>query len=153
MLTQQSVIFRTCLNSTLEVAGTLYPYAKYMIASEEVTYGANGFGDASAVGISMIGALIVEVILTCVFIYTILGVTADEKKGSVAGIVIGLTLTFVHILGIPLTGTSVNPARSLSAAIFSGATAMSQVWVFIVGPFVGAALAAVLYRLLNKEEK
>ena len=116
-------------------------------------YGANGFGDASAVGISMIGALIVEVILTCVFIYTILGVTADEKKGSVAGIVIGLTLTFVHILGIPLTGTSVNPARSLSAAIFSGATAMSQVWVFIVGPFVGAALAAVLYRLLNKEEK
>ena len=116
-------------------------------------YGANGFGDASAVGISMIGALIVEVILTCVFIYTILGVTADEKKGSVAGIVIGLTLTFVHILGIPLTGTSVNPARSLSAAIFSGATAMSQVWVFIVAPFVGAALAAVLYRLLNKEEK
>ena len=116
-------------------------------------YGANGFGDASAVGISMIGALIVEVILTCVFIYTILGVTADEKKGSVAGIVIGLTLTFVHILGISLTGTSVNPARSLSAAIFSGATAMSQVWVFIVGPFVGAALAAVLYRLLNKEEK
>ena len=116
-------------------------------------YGANGFGDASAVGISMIGALIVEVILTCVFIYTILGVTADEKKGSVAGIVIGLTLTFVHILGISLTGTSVNPARSLSAAIFSGATAMSQVWVFIVAPFVGAALAAVLYRLLNKEEK
>ena len=112
-------------------------------------YGANGFGT----NISMIGALIVEVILTCVFIYTILGVTADEKKGSVAGIVIGLTLTFVHILGIPLTGTSVNPARSLSAAIFSGATAMSQVWVFIVGPFVGAALAAVLYRLLNKEEK
>ena len=112
-------------------------------------YGANGYGT----NISLIGALIVEVILTCVFIYTILGVTADEKKGSVAGIVIGLTLTFVHILGISLTGTSVNPARSLSAAIFSGATAMSQVWVFIVGPFVGAALAAVLYRLLNKEEK
>ena len=93
-------------------------------------YGANGYGTS----ISLIGALIVEVILTCVFIYTILGVTADEKKGSVAG-------------------TSVNPARSLSAAIFSGAIAMSQVWVFIVGPFVGAALAAVLYRLLNKEEK
>ena len=101
----------------------------------------------------MIGALIVEVVLTCVFIYTILGVTADEKKGSIAGVVIGLTLTFVHILGISLTGTSVNPARSLSAALFSGATAMSQVWVFIVAPFVGAAIAAVLYRFLNKEEK
>ena len=108
-------------------------------------FGANGFGEASAVGLSMIGALIVE------FIYTILGVTADEKKSSIAGVVIGLTLTFVHILGISLTGTSVNPARSLSAALFSGATALSQVWVFIVAPFVGAALAAVVYKALNEK--
>jgi len=114
--------------------------------------GANGFGDASAVGINMIGAIITEVVLTFVFIYTILGVTADENKSAVAGIVIGLTLTFVHIMGIPLTGTSVNPARSLAPALFLGGTALAQVWVFIVAPFIGSALAAVVYKFLNKEE-
>ncbi|MBQ9266689.1 MAG: MIP family channel protein [Clostridia bacterium] len=113
--------------------------------------GANGFGDASAVGISMIGALIVEIVLTFVFIYTILGVTSDPDKSSIAGIVIGLTLAFVHILGISLTGTSVNPARSLAPALLLGGTALSQIWVFIVGPFVGAALAALVFKCLNKE--
>lgn len=113
--------------------------------------GANGFGEASAVGLNMIGAVIVEVILTAIFIYTILGVTSDESKGSVAGIVIGLTLTFVHIMGIPLTGTSVNPARSLAPALFLGGTALSQVWVFIVAPFIGSAIASFLFKFLNKK--
>lgn len=115
--------------------------------------GANGFGDASFLGLNMIGALVVETILTFVFIYTILGVTSDDSKGSVAGIVIGLTLAFVHILGIPLTGTSVNPARSLAPALFLGGQALSQVWVFIVAPFVGSALAALIHLFINKEEK
>ena len=114
--------------------------------------GANGFGEASAVGLNMGGAILVEIILTFVFIYTILGVTSDEKKGSVAGIVIGLTLAFVHIIGIPLTGTSVNPARSLAPAIFLGGEALKQVWVFIVAPFVGSAIAAIVYKFLNKVE-
>ena len=114
--------------------------------------GANGFGAASSVGLSMLGAIIVEVILTFVFIYTILGVTSDESKSSVAGIVIGLTLTFVHIMGIPLTGTSVNPARSLAPALLLGGEALSQVWVFIVAPFVGSALAALTFKGLNKKE-
>ena len=117
-----------------------------------VGLGANGFGDASAVNINIWGALVVEIILTFVFIYTILGVTSDEKKASVAGIVIGLTLAFVHIMGIPLTGTSVNPARSLAPAIFLGGTALQQVWVFIVAPFVGSALAAITYKFLNAKE-
>ena len=112
--------------------------------------GANGFGEASAVGINMLGAIIVEVVLTFVFIYTILGVTSDENKGAVAGIVIGLTLTFVHIMGIPLTGTSVNPARSIAPAIFLGGEALKQVWVFIVAPFVGSAIAAFTHKFLNK---
>ena len=112
--------------------------------------GANGFGEASVVGLNMGGAILVEIILTFVFIYTILGVTSDEKKGSVAGIVIGLTLAFVHIIGIPLTGTSVNPARSLAPAIFLGGEALKQVWVFIVAPFVGSALAAIVFKFLNK---
>lgn len=115
--------------------------------------GANGFGEGiSAVGLNMVGAIIVEIILTFVFIYTILGVTSDEKKSSVAGIVIGLTLAFVHIMGIPLTGTSVNPARSLAPALFLGGTALQQVWVFIVAPFVGSALAGFTFKFLNKEE-
>jgi aquaporin Z len=79
----------------------------------------------------------------------ILGVTSDESKGNVAGIVIGLTLTFVHIVGIPLTGTSVNPARSIGPAIFAGGDAMSHLWVFIVGPLVGAALAYLVYSLIK----
>jgi len=113
--------------------------------------GQNGYGDASSVGINMGGAFLVEVILTFVFIYTILGVTSDSAKGSIAGVVIGLTLAFVHIMGIPLTGTSVNPARSLAPAIFLGGRALSQVWVFIVAPFVGSALAAYTFKFLNKE--
>ena len=115
--------------------------------------GANGYGEASTVNLNLIGAIITEIVLTFVFIYTILGVTSDEKYSSVAGLVIGLTLTFVHILGIPLTGTSVNPARSLAPAIFLGGEALKQVWVFIVGPFVGSALAAITYKFLNNEEK
>ena len=101
---------------------------------------------------SLVGALVTEVILTFVFIYTILGVTADKKNASVAGIVIGLTLTFVHLLGINLTGTSVNPARSLGPAIIAGGDAFSQVWLFIIAPLIGACLAAVVFRLLNQED-
>ena len=86
-----------------------------------------------------------------------LDVTSDEKKSSVAGIVIGLTLTFVHLIGINLTGTSVNPARSLAPAtimaIVGDTKAIAQVWVFIVAPFVGSVLAAFAYKFLNKETK
>ena len=115
--------------------------------------GANGFDTASSVNLSMIGATITEVVLTFVFIFTVLGVTSDEKKSSVTGIVIGLALALVHIVGIPLTGTSVNPARSLAPALFLGGEALEQVWVFIVAPLVGAALAAVAYKFLAKKEE
>jgi len=104
--------------------------------------GTNGLPMAGGVG----AALIIEVVLTFIFILTILCVTANEKMASVAGIVIGLTLTFVHIVGIPLTGTSVNPARSLGPALFAGGAALSNVWVFIVAPLVGAGLAVLVYR-------
>ncbi len=113
--------------------------------------GANGYAELSAVGITVIGAILVEIVLTFIFIYTILGVTRDNKKANVSGIVIGLTLTFVHLLGISLTGTSVNPARSLAPAIFMGGTALKQVWVFIISPLVGAALASFVFKCLNKE--
>ena len=114
--------------------------------------GANFYGAASANNITLLGAIVTEIVLSFVFIYTILGVTADNKKASVAPIVIGLTLTFVHLLGIGLTGTSVNPARSLAPALFLGGKALSQVWVFIVAPLVGGAIATFIYRFLNRNK-
>lgn len=111
--------------------------------------GCDGYETASAVGLSMIGAVIVEIILTCIFVLSVLGSTADEKTAPFAGIIIGLTLAFVHIMGIPLTGTSVNPARSFGPALMMAVngdmTALSQVWVFIVAPLVGAACAAGIW--------
>lgn len=127
----------------------------YLILSNTIigvtSLGANGFDLLSASNITLLGALVTEVILTFVFIYTILGVTSDKNKSSVSGIVIGLTLAFVHLLGIGLTGTSVNPARSLAPAVFEGGLALQQVWVFIVAPFVGAIIAAIVYKLLNND--
>ena len=114
--------------------------------------GANGFGSASSVGINVVGAIIVEIILTFVFVFTVLGVTKKSENGAVAGIVIGLTLAFVHIMGIPLTGTSVNPARSLAPALFLGGQALQQVWVFILAPIVGAVIAGLLYKGLISED-
>ena len=115
--------------------------------------GQNGFGAASSVGINVYGALITEVILTFVFVFTVLGVTRSEKTSVVAGIVIGLTLAFVHIMGIPLTGTSVNPARSLAPALFMGGVALQQVWVFIVAPIIGAVIAGLIHKGLFSEEQ
>ena len=114
--------------------------------------GQNGFGSASSVGIDVVGAIIVEIILTFVFVFTVLGVTKKAENSAVAGIVIGLTLAFVHIMGIPLTGTSVNPARSLAPALFLGGQALNQVWVFILAPIVGAIIAGFLYKGLTSED-
>ena len=113
-----------------------------------------GLGSNLAAGAGGIwGAILVEAALTFIFILTILGVTADSSKGGVAGIVIGLTLVFVHIVGIPLTGTSVNPARSIGPAIFAGGQALEDLWVFIIAPFVGAALAALVYQVFKPKVK
>lgn len=115
--------------------------------------GTNGYGKLSYVNLSMIGALLVEAILTCIFVHTILGVTSKKENSSVSGLVIGLALAFVHIIGIPLTGTSVNPARSLGPALFEGGKALSQVWVFILGHLVGALIAGLLWMYLFKTDK
>ena len=114
--------------------------------------GQNGFGSASSIGLDIIGAIIVEIILTFVFVFTVLGVTKKAENSTVAGIVIGLTLAFVHIMGIPLTGTSVNPARSLAPALFLGGQALQQVWVFILAPIIGAIIAGLLYKGLSSKD-
>ena len=123
-------------------AGLLKMLTGFGIADLTGGLGSNGVANAGGIG----GALIIEIILTFIFIFTILGVTSSKSNGSVAGIVIGLTLTFVHIIGIPLTGTSVNPARSIGPALLAGGDALSNVWVFILAPLVGAALAAFVFK-------
>ncbi|WP_413852661.1 MIP family channel protein [Candidatus Ruminimicrobium bovinum] len=117
--------------------------------------GANGFGGVLANGTTVTAgmAIIVEIILTFAFVLAILGVTDKEKNASVAGLVIGLTLVVIHLIGIPFTGTSVNPARSFGPALFQGGQALAQVWVFIIAPAIGGALAGVFYKAVLKENK
>ncbi|MBR1846928.1 MAG: aquaporin [Bacilli bacterium] len=114
------------------------------------------FGMEGVTAGTVIGALLVEIVLTFLFIYVILNVTDsnNEGVGKKAGLIIGLTLTLVHLVGIPLTGTSVNPARSfataLNALIFNGTTdAIAQVWIFFVGPLLGGAIAALVFKLMH----
>ena len=110
--------------------------------------GSNSFGEGETAQ-----AFLAEAVLTFIFVLVALGAT-DPKKGagSLAGLAIGLTLTLVHIVCIPITGTSVNPARSIGPALFEGGIALSQLWLFIVAPFVGAALSALVWNYLGKEE-
>lgn len=121
------------------------------------TFAANGFGEffsASDVAsgyhqTSLLGAFIIEMVLTFIFLIVILGVTDKRSTPGFAGLAIGLTLTLIHLISIPLTNTSVNPARSISQAIFSeNALALPQLWVFIVAPIAGAILAAVIYKII-----
>jgi aquaporin Z len=110
--------------------------------------GANGWGPLSLIHLGAGGAFLAEVVLTGLFVFVILGVTSKIGNTATAGMVIGLSLTVVHLVGIPLTGTSVNPARSLGPALIVGGTALSQVWLFIVAPLVGGVLAAGLHWLV-----
>lgn len=105
-------------------------------------------------GITVTAALIAEIVFTAVFVLVVLG-TTDEKKGAgnFAGLAIGLSLVLVHLVCIRYTGTSVNPARSIAPAVFEGGQALTDLWIFIVGPFIGAAVAAMIWRCIGAEEK
>ena len=132
-----------------QVAGAIAGAAVLLpIFGADCGFGANGLYQGN-IGLS----ILIEIILTFVFVIAILGVTSKTENSAVAGLVIGLTLTLVHILGIALTGTSVNPARSIGSAVFAGGEALKNVWVFIVAPLAGGALAAIVYKFLSKEEK
>lgn len=118
------------------------------------TLGQNGFGDTfNQAKLTMAGAMAIEIILTFIFVLTVLNVTKDDDKKSYAPVLIGLMLALVHMIGIPLTGTSVNPARSIAPAIFTGLDSLKQLWVFIVGPMFGSLLAFLTYKCFNKNEK
>jgi aquaporin Z len=111
--------------------------------------GQNGYDTASPRGFSMISALITEILLTFVFLLVIHGSTSRKAPRGFAGISIGLSLVFIHIVGIPVTGTSVNPARSLGPAVIVGGTALSQLWLFWVAPIIGALLAAAVWKVIQ----
>jgi len=115
--------------------------------------GADGYGPLSMTHINTAGAFGVEVILTLLFVFVVLQATSKLTAPGFAGMAIGLALTVVHLIGIPLTGTSVNPARSLGPALVVGGLALSQVWLFIIAPLVGGVVAALLYRYVFSEER
>jgi aquaporin Z len=113
--------------------------------------GSNGWGSRSAVHINLGGAFLVEVLLTFVLVFVVLAVTHRLAVTGFDGLPIGMALVVIHLVGIPLTGTSVNPARSLGPALFAGSAALSQVWLFIVAPLVGGALAAGVHLITHPQ--
>ncbi len=128
----------------------LYILAKDSGSTTTLT-GANGFAEGS-----MLTAFIAELVFTFIFVLVVLGVTSKGAPNQFAGLAIGLALVLVHIVCIPITGTSVNPARSIGPAIFDvieGGKALSQLWLFIVAPFLGAALSAIVWKIINTEKE
>ncbi len=126
----------------------LYILTSNIDANYATTTGAN----ACAEGVSILGGLLAEIVFTFIFVLVVLG-TTDAKKGAgnFAGLAIGLSLILVHIVCIPITGTSVNPARSIAPALYEGGAALAQLWIFIVGPFIGAALSALVWKVIEEK--
>jgi aquaporin Z len=116
-------------------------------------FASNGFGEHSPGGYSMVAALVAEIVLTFFFLLIILGATDKRAPAGFAPIAIGLGLTLIHLIGIPVTNLSVNPARSTGPAIFVGGWAIAQLWVFWVAPIIGAALAGIVYPLISSGKK
>ena len=138
-----------CIGATIAAAVLKAIFALGNVTDMTGGYGSNGLAGVNG---NAVAGLIVEILLTYIFILVILGVTSSKAgHGSFAGVVIGFSLVLVHILGIGLTGTSVNPARSLGPALFAGGSALASLWVFIVGPFVGAVLAAFTHKFFESE--
>lgn len=134
-------------------AGTLYLIASGKPGFELGGFASNGFAEHSPGGYSMMAALIAEVVLTFMFLIIILGATDSRAPQGFAPIAIGLGLTLIHLVGIPITNLSVNPARSTGPALFVGGWAIAQLWLFWVAPFIGAALAGVAYPMIAGSQK
>jgi len=133
-------------------AGILYLIATGKAGFELGGFASNGYGEHSPGGYSMLAALVTEVVMTFMFLIIILGATHSKAPKGFGGLAIGLGLTLIHLISIPVTNTSVNPARSTSQAIFAGGWAIDQLWLFWVAPIVGAALAGLVYKFISPEE-
>ncbi|WP_346857700.1 aquaporin Z [uncultured Draconibacterium sp.] len=133
-------------------AGILFVIVAGKPGAEIGTFASNGYGAYSPDGYGMLSALVIEVVLTFFFLIVILGATHSKAPKYLAGVAIGLSLTLIHLISIPVTNTSVNPARSTSQAIFTGNTElMGQLWLFWLAPVVGAILAGIVYKYLSPE--
>ena len=133
----------------IAAAGVLYIIYHSTYPSQGLGgFAANGFGALSPQGYSMVSALLVEFVLTCAFLLVILGSTDSRSPAGFAPIAIGLCLTLIHLISIPITNTSVNPARSLSQALFAGPEYLAQVWLFWVAPIAGAVVAALVHKAI-----
>jgi aquaporin Z len=133
-------------------AGVLFLIASGKPGFELGGFASNGFGEHSPGGYSLGAALITEVVMTFMFLIVILGATHRRASAGFAGLAIGLALTLIHLISIPVTNTSVNPARSTGTALFVGGWALAQLWVFWLAPIAGAAAAGVFYRSVLEEE-
>lgn len=131
----------------------------YLIASGQSSFkmgewalGSNGWGEGYLGAYSTTAAFITEAVLTFLFLYVIFNVTSNHGNSNMAGLAIGVTLVLIHLVAIPITGTSVNPARSFGPAIFAGGKALSQLWLFIVAPVVGGITAAIVWKLTGEDK-
>lgn len=140
------------------IAGAVATTLLYVIATGRADYdlgnfASNGYGEHSPGGFNLLSVILVETILTAVFLYVIIGVTSKRAAAGFAPLTIGLTLTLIHLASIPVSNTSVNPARSIATAIYGGGDALGQLWVFIVFPIVGALIAGATFKLFFDGEK
>ncbi|GAA1362745.1 MIP family channel protein [Streptomyces beijiangensis] len=157
MLVARRITLRTAIEYWVaQLLGGIVGAALLFLLAKQVpglktsgAFGSNGYGDRSAVHINMGGAFLAEVVLTFLLVFVVLAVTHKVAVTGFDGLPIGLALATIHLIGIPLTGTSVNPARSLGPAIFAGTAALSQLWLFILAPLVGGVLAALAHRLTH----
>jgi aquaporin Z len=133
-------------------AAILYFIASGKPGFELGGFAANGYGEHSPGGYGMTAALLTEIVMTFMFLIVILGATHSKAPKGFAGLAIGLSLTLIHLISIPVTNTSVNPARSTSQALFVGDWATGQLWLFWVAPIIGAVLAGIVYKFLSPEE-
>jgi len=143
---------------TQVIGGTVGALVLYLIATgkagfEVGGFASNGYGALSPDGFSMTSALLIELVLTFMFLFIILGSTSDKAPAGFAPIAIGLGLTLIHLISIPVTNTSVNPARSTAVAFFAETPALSQLWLFWLAPIAGAIIAGLLWRWLGSEKK
>lgn len=151
LLTKRIGVKDACMYMIFQVIGAFIGSAILAILVSQISYAGTETGaNTLQSNVSVMGGLVAEIVFTCVFVLVVLG-TTDSKKGAgnLAGLAIGLSLILVHLACIRITGTSVNPARSIAPAVFAGGEALSQVWIFIVGPFVGAAIAAGIWKVIG----
>ncbi|ANZ19718.1 MIP family channel protein [Streptomyces noursei] len=161
MLVARRITVRTAVEYWVaQILGGIVGAALLFLVAKQVpglqthaAFGTNGWGDRSAVHINLGGAFVAEIVMTFLFVFVVLGVTHKVAVVGFGGLAIGLALATVHLIGIPLDGTSVNPARSLGPALFAGGAAITQVWLFLIAPLIGGALAAVVHQVTHPPQE